>query len=136
MDYTLADYKSPAFEELSYGLALNKLIKKGYPKEIGDLKYDPEFPVRGTFLDKKYGNLLQLDNYGFILNCVHGETIIKRDSDEIEAWYPEKIIAPQDIGSRYYCFDTLFGLSEECLYAQLVDFFEKRMQIDYKTMRT
>jgi 5'-nucleotidase len=129
------DYKSPAFEELSYSLSLSKLIKKGYPKEIGEFKYDPAFPVRGVFLDKKNGNLLQLDNFGFILNCVHGKNVIKRDSEEISEWYPEKMISPEDIGARYYCFDTLFGLSEECLYAQLVDFFEQKLDIDYKNAK-
>ncbi|KAL0480681.1 5'-nucleotidase [Acrasis kona] len=135
MDYTLADYKSPAFEELSYGLSQGKLIKKGYPKEIGDLKYDPAFPVRGTFLDKKYGNLLQLDNFGFILRCVHGKKVIQRDTDEVKVFYPDNTISPNDIGSRYYCFDTLFGLSEACLYAQLVDFFEKNLKIEFTDLK-
>lgn len=50
MDYTLAVYKSPAYEELGYNLALKKLIKKGYPKDIENLKYDPTFPIRYVIL--------------------------------------------------------------------------------------
>lgn len=46
MDYTLAVYKSPEYEALAYRLAIKKLLKKGYPKEIETLTYDPSFPIR------------------------------------------------------------------------------------------
>lgn len=45
------------------------------------------------------------------------------------------MISPDDIGKRYYNFDTLFGLSEACLYAQLVEFFEKNLKIDFKNLQ-
>ncbi len=60
MDYTLAVYKSPAFEQLAYGLTVQKLLARGYPREIEELKYDPEFAVRGLFIDKKFGNILKV----------------------------------------------------------------------------
>ena len=46
MDYTLAVYNSPLFEEISYDLAIGHLIKLGYPEEIRSFKYDPSFPIR------------------------------------------------------------------------------------------
>ena len=51
MDYTLAVYTTE-FEHLEYNLCLKKLVEsKGYPKElIGQLTYDPAFPIRGLFL--------------------------------------------------------------------------------------
>lgn len=46
MDYTLAVYNSPVFEELAYGMVIERLVKMGYPESILKLKYDPSFPTR------------------------------------------------------------------------------------------
>lgn len=79
MDYTLALYK-PSFEELTYSLALQRLLVMGYPQSISSIKYDPEFPIRycdqhgddisvviliwdcfrGLFLDFARGNFLKI----------------------------------------------------------------------------
>ena len=45
MDYTLAEYKSPEYDFLGFELVKERLIEIGYPKEIQDFKYKPEFPV-------------------------------------------------------------------------------------------
>ncbi len=110
MDYTLAVYNSPAFEDLQISLTIERLIKRGYPKEIANIHFKPGFSVRGLFLDKKLGNLLHLDNFGFIMACVHGFRSVKLHDPQLLEWYPEKIVHPSDFGKRYYCFDTLFGL--------------------------
>ncbi len=49
MDYTLAGYKSPEYENLSYDLLVQKLLNMGYPKELEKLKFNPEFPIRYKF---------------------------------------------------------------------------------------
>ena len=54
-----------------------RLIKLGYPKELGDFQYDPTFPTRGLWFDTTYGNLLKVDAYGNILVCVHGFDFLK-----------------------------------------------------------
>lgn len=77
MDYTLAEYKSPDFEELAFKLAVKLLITMGYPSAIGDFEYDPSFPVRSLWFDTLYGNLLKVDPYGNILVCVHGFKFLK-----------------------------------------------------------
>ena len=110
MDYTLAVYNSPAFEDLQIKLTVERLIKRGYPKEIENIRFDPRFAVRGLFLDKKHGNLVHLDNFGFLLACVHGFKVIPLNDSQLLEWYPDKIVHPSEIGKRYYCFDTLFGL--------------------------
>nr|XP_020635753.1 5'-nucleotidase domain-containing protein 4 isoform X4 [Pogona vitticeps] len=46
MDYTLAMYKSPDYEELTFELLLERLVSIGYPHEILAYKYDPTFPTR------------------------------------------------------------------------------------------
>jgi hypothetical protein len=46
MDYTLALYKSPEFEELTFQQVLESLIELGYPEQIRDFVYDRTFPLR------------------------------------------------------------------------------------------
>jgi 5'-nucleotidase len=46
MDYTLALYKSPEFEELSFQQVLESLIELGYPEQIREFVYDRTFPLR------------------------------------------------------------------------------------------
>ena len=106
-------------------LILQRLVdSKGYPPEILQITYDPSFAVRGTFLDKRHGNILKVDHYGFILQCVHGKKVVKR-SDYVHC-YPDFLIHPEaEIGDRYFCYDTLFGIPEASLYASMVDYFEK-----------
>jgi hypothetical protein len=49
MDYTLAQYKQPAFDKLAFDGAKEKLVYKlGYPKEVLDFEYDHEVG-RNTF---------------------------------------------------------------------------------------
>lgn len=46
MDYTLAVYNAPLYEEITYDLTIAELLKRGYPEDIKTLKYDPSFPIR------------------------------------------------------------------------------------------
>jgi 5'-nucleotidase len=106
MDYTLAQYKSPQYEILGFNLVIGQLIKLGYPKEIENFQYDPDFPVRGLWYDKLYGNLLKVDTHGNILVCVHGFKFLK--TNEIYKYYPNKFINYDS--SRIYPLITLFNL--------------------------
>ncbi|XP_068130960.1 cytosolic purine 5'-nucleotidase-like [Hyperolius riggenbachi] len=120
MDYTLAMYRSPDYEELGFELLLDRLICIGYPHEIINYKYDPSFPTRGMVFDSQYGNLLKVDSNGNILVCIHGFRFLK--GAEVWSKYPNKFIQRDDT-KRYYVLNTLFNLSETYLYACLVDFF-------------
>lgn len=40
MDYTIAQYKQPAFDKLAFDGAKAKLVKMGYPDELLDVEYD------------------------------------------------------------------------------------------------
>jgi 5'-nucleotidase len=86
MDYTLAEYKSPEYEDLGFELLKNRLIEIGYPAEISNFKYKPGFPVRGIWWDSLHGNMLKVDGFGNILFCCHGLKFLK--SEEIAAKYP------------------------------------------------
>ncbi|XP_043660678.1 cytosolic purine 5'-nucleotidase isoform X3 [Drosophila teissieri] len=118
MDYTLAEYKSPQYEQLGFNLVKERLVFMGYPKEILQFEYDPTFPVRGLWFDTLYGNLLKVDAYGNILVCVHGFEFIKHH--QVYELYPNKFLKLDE--SRVYVLNTLFNLPETYLLACLVDF--------------
>jgi 5'-nucleotidase len=122
MDYTLAVYNSPDFEQLAYGMILERLVKMGYPKSILQLKYDPSFPTRGLFLDREYGNLLKVDGFGNIKVCVHGRKNLS--TRQTSTLYPSMVVHNEMIGKRFYLLNTLFTLPEACLYGDLVEHLE------------
>jgi len=122
MDYTLAIYSSPDFEELAYYMTIDRLIKIGYPESIRSLKYDRSFPIRGLFLDKELGHLLKIDSFGNIIFCVHGKKSLTKD--QIYNFYPSMVVHNEDIARRFYLLNTLFTIPEACLYADLVEHLE------------
>uniref|UniRef100_UPI00398F02AD cytosolic purine 5'-nucleotidase-like isoform X1 n=3 Tax=Pristiophorus japonicus TaxID=55135 RepID=UPI00398F02AD len=122
MDYTLAVYRSPEYEELGFQLMINRLVSIGYPQELLRYTYDPTFPTRGLVFDTLYGNLLKVDANGNILVCAHGFSFLK--GTEILEQYSNKFIQRDDT-ARFYILNTLFNLAETYLYACLVDFFIK-----------
>ncbi|XP_055681581.1 cytosolic purine 5'-nucleotidase isoform X1 [Lutzomyia longipalpis] len=119
MDYTLAEYKSPQYEQLGFDLVKERLVNMGYPNEIQQFEYDPSFPIRGLWFDTLYGNLLKVDAYGNILVCVHGFEFLKHS--QVYDFYPNKFLKLDE--SRVYVLNTLFNLPETYLLACLVDFF-------------
>ncbi|XP_071090946.1 cytosolic purine 5'-nucleotidase-like isoform X1 [Haliotis cracherodii] len=119
MDYTLAVYKSPQYETMSFDLLKQRLLTIGYPKEIGVFEYDPSFPVRGLWFDKWYGNLLKVDAYGNILVCVHGFNFLK--PNEVAELYPNKFLALDE--RRLFVLNTLFNVPETYMLACIIDYF-------------
>ncbi|XP_015439334.1 PREDICTED: cytosolic purine 5'-nucleotidase isoform X2 [Dufourea novaeangliae] len=124
MDYTLAEYKSPQYEQLGFTLLKDRLVSLGYPQEIKAFEYDPSFPVRGLWFDTLYGNLLKVDAYGNILVCVHGFEFLKHS--QVYELYPNKFLQLDE--SRVYVLNTLFNLPETYLIACLIDFFTNSRQ--------
>ncbi|XP_043790330.1 cytosolic purine 5'-nucleotidase isoform X1 [Apis laboriosa] len=124
MDYTLAEYKSPEYEQLGFTLLKDRLVSLGYPEEIKAFEYDPSFPVRGLWFDSLYGNLLKVDAYGNILVCVHGFEFLKHS--QVYELYPNKFLQLDE--SRVYVLNTLFNLPESYLLACLIDFFTNSRQ--------
>ncbi|CAF1175281.1 unnamed protein product [Didymodactylos carnosus] len=100
MDYTLAVYKSPAFEELTFQLVLDSLIDLGYPTDIKAFVYDRTFPLRC------------IEDSDDDLNFLTG--------NEVRQYYPNKYVTGDD---RIYVFYTLFNLPEIYLIACLIDYF-------------
>jgi len=62
-DYTLASYKK-GVEYLIHDIAKKHLVNKyGYPDTIGQLVYDPTFPIRGLHYDVTKGLFLKVDSH-------------------------------------------------------------------------
>lgn len=128
MDYTLAVYKSPAYESVGFDLLKEHLVSKGYPTALREFEYDASFPVRGLWFDKVYGNLLKVDSYGNIFVCVHGFRFVKRH--EIAELYPNKFMKLDD--SRLYVSNTLFNLPETYMLACIIHYFSLKNEFKVK----
>eukprot|EP00794_Sanderia_malayensis_P011118 gene11118-12288_t len=124
MDYTLAVYKSPAYEILCFDLVKKRLIEVGYPSTLDKFEYDTTFPVRGMMFDTELGNLLKVDTYGNILLCVHGFKFYH--SQDIRKCYPNKFIQAGGAAavSKFPILNTLFNLPECYLLSCLIDILD------------
>lgn len=130
MDYTLAIYHLRRLEQLSYDLTVDRLVThRGYDEAVRQLPYDHQFVMRGLFVDKKAGNLLKMDRFGHVGRAYHGRTAL--DEAELNRLYRNARIRLKD--PEYAWVDTLFALPEGCLFAGIVDLYEKtlRRPIDF-----
>jgi HAD superfamily 5'-nucleotidase-like hydrolase len=116
MDYTLIDYKMELFEERVYHYSKESLLKKGFPVE--GLSFNHERVVRGLVIDTQLGHLLKVDRFGFVRRAMHGKRMLSKA--EIDEDYGGSL--PVDLReARWVFLNTLFSVSEGCLYAQLVE---------------
>jgi len=119
MDYTLVDYDADAFERRVYAYAQEALLAEGWP--VADLAFDPAMVTRGLVIDTDLGNVLKANRFGFVKRAMHGSSMLEFAAQR-EA-YARTIV---DLGeSRWVFLNTLFSLSEGCLYAQLVDLLDQ-----------
>ncbi|KAG6544180.1 hypothetical protein Mapa_014380 [Marchantia paleacea] len=129
-DYTLAHY-TRALQTLIYDLAKEHLVKEyRYPESCLNFKYDPQFPIRGLYYDKKHGNLLKLDFFHSVEphGCFFGRRRLSRE--EIEQQYGGKHIGVSDIPNLVALMD-LFCLSEACLISDVIQHFvDQDMEFD------
>lgn len=118
MDYTLAVYHKRRVEDLSFQMTLDRLVReRGYPVEIGAIRYDPDFVIRGLVIDKETGNIFKVDRHNHVGRCYHGRRRLSRE--ERRAAYRQVRIRLDT--PRFAWIDTLFALPEACLYAFIVD---------------
>jgi 5'-nucleotidase len=128
MDYTLAIYRQERMDALSVELTVDRMVKRGYPSYLKELKFDTNFPIRGLLVDRRHGHVLKMDRYKVVHHGYHGMRRLGRE--ELEELYHEKRIRPHT--SRYHWIDTLFALSEVTSYAAVVDAMDKRGErVDY-----
>ena len=115
MDYTLIHYKVTEWEGRAYMYAKENLKKVGFP--IEDLIFDAELVCRGLIIDKKLGNIVKVDRFGLVKRAMHGTRRLSiRETHDV---YGRQIVDLRE--GRWLFLNTLFSVSEGCLYAQLVE---------------
>jgi 5'-nucleotidase len=118
MDYTLVHYQVEAWERRAYEHIRERLMAMGWP--VGRLTFDPVLAIRGLIIDTEKGNLLKANRFGFVKKALHGTRPMDFEAQRVE--YTRTII---DLSERRWMFlNTLFSLSEACIYAQLVDLLD------------
>jgi HAD superfamily 5'-nucleotidase-like hydrolase len=114
LDYTLVHYNVRAWEERAYDHARRQLLAQGWP--VADLVFDPGLVMRGLVVDTQLGNLVKVDRFGFVKAALHGtERLSWPDTRKA---YARQLVDLSD--PRYDFANTLFSLSEACLFTQLV----------------
>ncbi len=129
MDYTLAIYHLRRLEQLAFEMTLARMIANlGYSPELGAIRYDPQFVIRGLVMDKEYGNIFKMDRHNHVGRCYHGRRPLPQD--EMRRLYrDEKIHLSLP---RFAWIDTLFALPEASLFAEVIELSEARGRpVDY-----
>ncbi|MBI3556850.1 MAG: HAD-IG family 5'-nucleotidase [Deltaproteobacteria bacterium] len=120
MDYTLIHYQEAEWERRAYEHLKQQLLAQGWP--VNDLIFDPAKVCRGLVIDTEQGNLVKANRFGFVKHAMHGTRVVAFDKQR--ETYARTIVDLNE--SRWVFLNTLFSLSEGCMYAQLVDLLDER----------
>ncbi|MBK8012293.1 MAG: HAD-IG family 5'-nucleotidase [Deltaproteobacteria bacterium] len=118
MDYTIIHYLEREWERAAYTYALDRLRAFGWP--LDGLTFEPTLMIRGLVIDTELGNIVKANRFGFINRAFHGTRALP--FEETKARYTRTIVDLSD--RRFQFMNTLFSLSEACLYAQLVELLD------------
>ena len=116
MDYTLINYDVNAWEGRAYEYGLETLREQGIP--VDGLSFDPQLVIRGLIMDKEKGNLIKVDRFGLVKRAMHGTRMLS--PSEIRQVYGREVVNLRNEG-RWLFLNTLFSVSEACMYVQLVE---------------
>ena len=119
MDYTLIHYHTKFWEELSYAYIRENLEALNWP--VGSLRFDPDLIVRGLVIDTEHGNVVKANRFGYIKRAHHG--VGPMEFDEQRRVYQRTLVDLHD--PRWVFLNTLFSISEGCMYMQLVDLLDR-----------
>lgn len=123
LDHTLAHYDPVPVETLAFDLTKKGLVEtKGYPREVLEFAYDPQFVIRGLVVDKKRGNLLKMDYFNFVSRATHGLTPL-RSEERKRAYRSDRVRLGHE---NYVSVDTLFHLPEVYLYLCVIELLARR----------
>jgi 5'-nucleotidase len=115
MDYTLIHYRTDAWERRAFEHARERIAKLGWPTE--SLEFTPQAFTQGLVVDRKLGNVVKANRFGFVVRAMHGTRVL--EFEEQRAMYSRVLV---DLAEpRWQFMNTLFSLSEACLFAGLAD---------------
>jgi 5'-nucleotidase len=118
MDYTLIHYRTEEWERRAYEHARADIASIGWP--VGELEFLPQAFTLGLVVDRRLGNVVKANRFGFVKRAAHGTRMM--GFDEQRAAYTRVLV---DLGEPRWAFmNTLFSLSETCLFAQIVELLD------------
>jgi hypothetical protein len=121
MDYTLVHYHADVWERKAYERAKDLLRSEGWP--VDDLEFDPGLVIRGLVIDAELGNIVKANRFGYVMRANHGTRLMEfEEQREVYRHTPVDLSEP-----RFSFLNTLFSLSESCLYLQLVDLYDQHV---------
>jgi len=118
MDYTLVHYHTEAWERRAYQYAQRPLVERGWP--VSELDFEPKLVALGLILDLDLGNLVKANRFGYVKRAFHGTSSL--DYEEQRRVYSRTHVDLSE--PRWVFMNTLFALSEACLYSQCVDLLD------------
>lgn len=119
MDYTLCPYKAE-LEVLATELAVSHLVRRGYPEALREVRFDPEFCIRGLVIDTARGNVVKMDAHRHVTRAWHGMRALS-DAERRALYHADP---PRLSAERWAMTDTLFSTPESFLFCVLVDMIE------------
>ena len=119
MDYTLVHYDVVAWEARAYEHVRQKLAERGLPVEA--LAFDAQQFARGLIVDLQEGNIVKANRFGYVTQASHGTRMLSHEQQR--AAYSQVWIDLSE--PRWVFLNTLFSLSEACIYGQLVDLLDR-----------
>ena len=120
MDYTLIHYDVTQWEQTAYEHLRGRLSELGFP--VDDFQYDPDMMIRGLVIDKKLGNIVKPNRFGYVKQAYHGTGPL--DFNLQRRIYSRTIVDIRE--DRWFLLTTLFDLPVACMYAQLVDKLDRK----------
>ena len=118
MDYTLIHYNVREWENTAFEHVKRNFIEQGWP--LQDLEYDHELMIRGLVIDKELGNVVKADRFGGVKHAYHGTQPMS--FEDVRRVYAQVVVDLAE--DRWEFLNTLFSMSEACLFAQLVDMLD------------
>jgi len=118
MDYTLIHYHVEAWEGRAYDHMKKHFLSIGWPVE--HLQFEPDWGTRGLVIDRKKGNVLKVNRFGYVKAAAHGRRMLSYK--EMRKAYEQTYVSLSK--KRFRFLNTFFSLSEVCFYTQLVDLLD------------
>lgn len=118
MDYTLVHYNVQTWEGMAYSYIKHRLSDIGFP--VDELEFRPSLVNRGLVIDRQAGHIVKANRFGYVKAAMHGTKML--DFRETRKAYAHTLVDLND--PRFVFLNTLFSISEACMYAQLVELSE------------
>lgn len=118
MDYTLIHYRVEDWERRAYESLRERLAALGWP--VAELEFDVSLAARGLVIDAELGNTVKANRFGYVIKAFHGTAALPFEAQRRA--YARTLVDLDE--RRWYFLNTLFSLSEGCMWAQLVDLLD------------